>query len=931
MPFIAKSAMPSGPDPVAEHQVFHGAARGGHTLITAAPGYLLTEGLSAALQRQGHRVLWLRLGPEDRDPGVLLLSLIAAARRYQPQFGERTLGLMRTNPGPISGWPLMFTGLAEEFCELLSKPVALVLQHAHHLEQARSTLQLLGCHLLSPLADRMACIITSSRALPAATMPASIVHRSARDLRLADTSISSLLQPTAPDLSNGRLRQIAGLCQGQAALLAAAGAARAELGPAVVERGLVRSTDPQDFLRFLAQAWLATIDVDGRRALSLALRLGYTHSALATTVLGVGRLPTGPWLQSLADGWLRIRTVWKAPLRSALVGRRLLGNDVIHRAADFLVEIGAVEQAIPLYLQLKDADCVARTIADEADRLMDLGLWETMGEWLSRLPNRVLKARPWLVYHEAEIAAAQHRVPTAQRLFSTATTLFTARHEPEGACQSMLAESTLAMGQMDIARAEIRALAASAMAEAAGSPRYQAWSAWQLGSLALVTEKPDAAATNFGHAAEIAERIGTPALLDLPLEAERLTSHLQEVRRQREEHSRALDDLEAAEYKAAERVRAHVATAYERAANLIQLFGWSHTPLGLRLPILPPDSHAASASGIRRWWLTVRKLIVGHWPTVPTAEPADGEGPDTARGLAPTLPPLAAHTMVGELPGGAAAAPAAPLGRRESSRPPPAEPASKRSSSLTVHLLGRFRVTLNDTPVDSWPSARGRALFKYLLTHRDPWPPREVIIDVFWPEAALDAARNNLHVAVHGLRSAFRTAVDIPVVVFERGSYRLHPDLQLWVDVDEFDRHMRGGHQLEAAGELAATTAEYELAVSLYQGDFLSEDRYEEWAVLTRERLRLAYLDTVDRLSHLYFSQGRYAPCVALCQRILERDPCREDAHRRLMRCYSRQGQQHLALRQYRSCAEALQAELSIGPTVETDALRDQIQRRETV
>jgi hypothetical protein len=353
------------------------------------------------------------------------------------------------------------------------------------------------------------------------------------------------------------------------------------------------------------------MDVDGRRALSLALRLGYIHSAFASAVLGVARLPLGPWLQPLADGWLRVRTVWKDPLRSALVGRRLLGNDVIHRAADVLVEMGAVEQAIPLYLQLKDADCVARTIDDEADRLMDLGLWETMGEWLSRLPNRVLKVRPWLVYHQGEIAAAQHRVPTAQRLFSTATALFTARHEPEGACQSMLAESALAVSQMDFARAEVRALAASAMAEAAGSPRYQAWAAWQLGSLALITEKPDAAATNFAHAAKIAERIGTPALLDLPLEAERLTSHLHEVRRQREEHCRALDDLEAAEYKAAERARAHVATAYERAANLIQLFGWSHTPLGLRLPTLPPDSQAASASHIRRWWLTVRKLIVG--------------------------------------------------------------------------------------------------------------------------------------------------------------------------------------------------------------------------------------------------------------------------------------------------------------------------------
>jgi DNA-binding SARP family transcriptional activator len=125
--------------------------------------------------------------------------------------------------------------------------------------------------------------------------------------------------------------------------------------------------------------------------------------------------------------------------------------------------------------------------------------------------------------------------------------------------------------------------------------------------------------------------------------------------------------------------------------------------------------------------------------------------------------------------------------------------------------------------------------------------------------------------------------------------------------------------------------AEYELAVSLYQGDFLADDPYEEWPVLTRERLRLTHLDTVDRLSYLYFSQGRYAPCVALCQRIVERDPCQEDAHRRLMRCYSRQGQLHLALRQYRICAEALRAELGVDPAAETTALYEQIRRRESV
>ena len=49
------------------------------------------------------------------------------------------------------------------------------------------------------------------------------------------------------------------------------------------------------------------------------------------------------------------------------------------------------------------------------------------------------------------------------------------------------------------------------------------------------------------------------------------------------------------------------------------------------------------------------------------------------------------------------------------------------------------------------------------------------------------------------------------------------------------------------------------------------------------------------------------------------------------MRCYSRQGQPHLALRQYRACVEALQAELGVDPTPATTELWEQIRRHEPV
>jgi DNA-binding SARP family transcriptional activator len=215
--------------------------------------------------------------------------------------------------------------------------------------------------------------------------------------------------------------------------------------------------------------------------------------------------------------------------------------------------------------------------------------------------------------------------------------------------------------------------------------------------------------------------------------------------------------------------------------------------------------------------------------------------------------------------------------------------------------------------------------------HRDPWPRREQIMEVFWPGSSPEAARNSLNVAVHGLRRALRAAGDVPVVVLEAGAYRVASGLRLWVDVEEFDRHLERGRRIEATGELTTAMAEYEQATALYQGDFLADEPYEEWPVLTRERLRVAHLDTLDRLSHLHFIHRQYGSCVALCQLIVQRDPCREDAHRRLMRCFSRQGQTHLALRQYQACADALRSELAVDPDPSTVALRDQIRSHQLV
>lgn len=243
---------------------------------------------------------------------------------------------------------------------------------------------------------------------------------------------------------------------------------------------------------------------------------------------------------------------------------------------------------------------------------------------------------------------------------------------------------------------------------------------------------------------------------------------------------------------------------------------------------------------------------------------------------------------------------------------------------LTVQMLGHFSLTIQDLPI-KLPASRGLSLLKYLLLHHKQDTPREVLMDVFWPDADPEAARNDLNVAMHGLRQALRSNTNVTVIRFENGAYGVVPNLEIWFDVEEFEHCIKEGKRLEIHNQLTAAITEYEIALNLYQGDFLVDTPYDSWTILDRERLRVAYLDTLDRLSQIHFGQSRYVTCVTLCQLIINRDPCREDAHCRLMRAYSRLGQGSLALRQYHVCVEALQSELEVDPEPETTQLFEQV------
>jgi DNA-binding SARP family transcriptional activator len=268
----------------------------------------------------------------------------------------------------------------------------------------------------------------------------------------------------------------------------------------------------------------------------------------------------------------------------------------------------------------------------------------------------------------------------------------------------------------------------------------------------------------------------------------------------------------------------------------------------------------------------------------------------------------------------------APTPQPTTPAPPPAPQPVHTPYTLVIYCFGPFRVYQHDQLIEDWNGLKGQAILKYLVAQRGTPVTKDVLMDIFWRDAAPEAARRNLHQAIYSLRQTLRRGDPaIQFIEFESNQYMLNPELSVWVDLEEFDAHLQAGRRLEMGGQGAAAMVEYGAAEGLYQGDFLSEDVYEDWPRSRREQLRTTYLELANRLSEQYRQQGELLPAIALCQKLLMLDNCFEEAHRRLMRCYLAQGQRHLAIRQYHACVQALVEELDVPPAEETRALYEQI------
>lgn len=195
-----------------------------------------------------------------------------------------------------------------------------------------------------------------------------------------------------------------------------------------------------------------------------------------------------------------------------------------------------------------------------------------------------------------------------------------------------------------------------------------------------------------------------------------------------------------------------------------------------------------------------------------------------------------------------------------------------------IVTLGRFAVVVEGTelPISAWGSRRSRQLCKRLVAARG-WPvTRDELIDLLWPDE-VDRAKAGARLSVQ--LSAVRRVL--------RGGVMADRQI-VCLDLDEVDTDL----------EDLLTATDDESIVDIYSGEFLAEDRYDDWTEGPRSEARATFAAAARRLASTMLTDGRERQAVDVARRLIAANRYDEDARALLVN----------ALRSSGDVAEARQA-----------------------
>ncbi len=255
-----------------------------------------------------------------------------------------------------------------------------------------------------------------------------------------------------------------------------------------------------------------------------------------------------------------------------------------------------------------------------------------------------------------------------------------------------------------------------------------------------------------------------------------------------------------------------------------------------------------------------------------------------------------------------------------------------QNTMLKIRQFGQFEVIQDGEflSADRWPQRKTKALLKVLVSERGRTFTQDQLVDLLFPELDVDKAAKSLYNRISELRHLLEPDLSRGnhstfVLRVGKGSYAFNKDINCWIDTEIFKTHLETARDFEQSGHWAEAVHEFRQAVDLYQGEYLSEDRYEEWALEARQHWRNIYHQALLEMAVCHAHLQRYELAIDCCQQVIDDEPVYEKAYQQQMRYAAKMGNETKALHIYQSCVTALNTLLEVNPSSNTQEIYQQI------
>ncbi|MGM0438343.1 MAG: BTAD domain-containing putative transcriptional regulator [Bacillota bacterium] len=236
-------------------------------------------------------------------------------------------------------------------------------------------------------------------------------------------------------------------------------------------------------------------------------------------------------------------------------------------------------------------------------------------------------------------------------------------------------------------------------------------------------------------------------------------------------------------------------------------------------------------------------------------------------------------------------------------------------STPCICFFGYLKIKTGEKIISSedWKSKKALILFKYLVTKLNQKIQKDILLELLWPESYSDKT-HNLHSTIYLLRKDIEKFGLGCKINYSKGQYWFDKGNCI-IDFRKYENIYNKAVEYHKDGNLIKAKKFFIKALSIYRGDLLSGDRYQDWVINLRQYYRELYIDNVLRYSTLVADMEQdYIKAAEICQQALEIDPYREELHKEVITYLLKGGKYVKAIKKYREYNRMLSNEFGLSP-----------------